>query len=540
MALSDLSCRWVSSSLLLVLLVLPGFSHPGDEGKKPERAEPSRVQENPDSQSSSDRDHKRLWRGICLTMGLMVPQSVRYWVEYTEWIEDWQFELTWSDQKQRFFTLKAQKFDSNPFFTNWTHAISGAGYYNFARYQGLNQWESVLYGMGFSLWWEYITEWREVISINDNIFSGLNGAAMGEPLFQLGRYFHQQQGLLNRILGTVFNPVYTLNYLLETREWKDRKMEEEGTRPQFHLYLGQKQAYRRESNSRTTQMLNVRLDSAIHSVPGSGEPGQVVSWCKDPLFSEIRADFSFDRKGVTEYSLYFKTVLWGYYQQNLRRSSGGELRGHWFFGGVGTAFDLYRKRGEVYYDQRVYHVDFEHGETLPLPTRFSDKMAVVNLAGPALDISWFRPALKFRLSFFSALDFAMVNSRALNRYSENDDLFEPSLKTTLSYYGYYYAVGVTVHPRFWLVLGGLELEGELKYQTYRSLQGLDRFQFDLKDDSPVRDSRLVFRFSLGVRFPHTPVTVQLALEGIHRQGVFKDVFDRQLDYRYATRLVFEF
>jgi hypothetical protein len=35
--------------------------------------------------------------------------QTKYWVTYEEWLEDWQYELTWEDQKKRFFSLEAWK-----------------------------------------------------------------------------------------------------------------------------------------------------------------------------------------------------------------------------------------------------------------------------------------------------------------------------------------------------------------------------------------------------------------------------------------------
>lgn len=52
-------------------------------------------------------------------------------------------------------------------------------YYELARSNNLPWWNSLLYSVGGSLYWEYIVEWREVISISDNITTGFGGYILG-------------------------------------------------------------------------------------------------------------------------------------------------------------------------------------------------------------------------------------------------------------------------------------------------------------------------------------------------------------------------
>ena len=69
-----------------------------------------------------------------IEMGInLAISTVNYWIKYTKFLEDWQFTMTWKDQKRKFFTTEGLRLDSNKFQTNWTHAWSGALYYNWAR-----------------------------------------------------------------------------------------------------------------------------------------------------------------------------------------------------------------------------------------------------------------------------------------------------------------------------------------------------------------------------------------------------------------------
>jgi len=107
--------------------------------------------------------------------------------------------------------------DSNCFQTNWTHALSGTMYYNFARTNGFNILESSVFTTLSSFYWEFVVEWREVISINDNIFTSFGGVSIGESFFQLGSYFNGNSGIANKIAGILVNPIMAIN------RWLDKK-----------------------------------------------------------------------------------------------------------------------------------------------------------------------------------------------------------------------------------------------------------------------------------------------------------------------------
>jgi hypothetical protein len=69
----------------------------------------------------------------------------------------------------------------------------------------------------------------------------------------------------------------------------------------------------------------------------------------------------------------------------------------------------------------------------------------------------------------------------------------------------------------------IQLKGKIKYQYYDSIEGLDRFQDDVEDDCNVRDTRFMYKISLGYALAKSPVTIQLAYEHIDREGTLKDI-----------------
>ncbi len=479
---------------------------------------------------------KRLGSALLRGMALLTFNSIKYWIKYSKWDEDWDYKLTWEDQKIRFFTLEAHRFDSNPFGTNLSH-ILGAGFrYHFARYHRLNRLESLSYCLFFSLCWEYFSEWREVISVNDNIFSTIGSIPFGEPLFQVGNYFHNKRGAFNKIVGTIFSPGIALNALLDGKK-RDRKVAgPEFSKPRIDVYFGQKQVFFKGEKNRSSRLFHIGSETSFNTIPGYGAPGTINRFIKDTLLSEVCVNGTFGANSLEEFDFFTKAVLFGYFSQEIKQDSPGDLKGYSLFLGGGSAFDLFKKKAIAYYDKGSYHYDFKGGEKPSQPTEFTDKLAIINIIGPVFDLLVYSGQVKLRLSVDLYGDFALVNSMALNKYSIDHDLSEPRMKTPLSHYGYYYAFGFTLFSKGSILYKNFEIDGKFKYQYYDSIEGLDRFQLDIEDDCNVTDYKLMYKISLGYSVAKTPIKVIFACEGIFRKGSIKDINHSESEIRLYTQL----
>lgn len=487
--------------------------------------------------SPSEKKQKRyLGKAILLNLGIWLIDSIRYWVTYSQWIEDWQFELTWKDQTKRFFSFTANKFDSNPFVTNWTHVLSGALYYNVARYYGLNKLESLIFEFFSSMWWEYVTEWREVISINDNFFSGIGGLPFGEALFRLGSYFSNKPGTLNKIVGYIFNPVMALNDLLGSNKWENKPAFPDSSQPRFTFRYGPKQVSYRGENNSSSLLFNLGLETDFNTIPGYGKPGTVKQWVKNTLSSQLHLDVTLGESAIEEYSVLTRVVLFGYFNQKIRLNSSKNLYGHSLYIGAGSAFDLFKKKGVVYYDQGEYNYDFTGGEYPPQPTEFTDKFAIINIIGPVFDLAVYSGCWTFGFGGGLYVDFALVNALALNEYSKFYSLSDPQKKSTLTHHGYYYAFGFTALMNASLAHKNLKISGKCKYQYYDSIEGLDRFQDNVTDDCNVNDSRFMYKICLGYSFIKSPFKIEIAYEGIDRHGSMKEISQNRLENRIYTQI----
>jgi len=461
------------------------------------------------------------WRRAFLEVGAFLAYStIRYWVEYAEFIEDWQYELTCEDQYRRFLTLEAVRFDSNAFFVNWTHALAGALYYQIARANRLTWAESFLMAFGSSLFYEYVGEWREVISVNDMILTSAGGLSIGEPWHQLASYFNHQRSPLMRALGFI-NPFLKLNAWLDRKNPASKVYVNPGWHA-FELSAG----WRRLAAPGGTPLNTayVGIETRIVHVPEYGQPGVFRKTLRDTSVSEFSMDLALSRRrpgeeilrpGLDEEAFFFTRVVGlAAYKQNIDALS----RGYAFSVGLGSAFTYLRKR-PVYYDSRDYQV---HITPAPVPpVDFRDKMTVVHIAGPVVDWTRFARTFRLRAMADAYLDFAMMNAWAFNAYSRLHPI--AGLKTTLAYYGYHYAFGASFSGRLDFEWRGLELRGLLSWHIWDSIEGIDRYQNELIDDGNVVDTRSRFLLKAGWRVASLPLRLFATVEGIHRWGKIAEV-----------------
>lgn len=494
---------------------------------------------------------KRLGRAVVEGLCHFVYATSSYWIRQDVMKEDWEYQFTWEDQKKRFLFIDGMRFDSNNFTFNWTHSGAGAIYYNYARANRLNPLESFLYSFGASYFWEFFIEFKEVVSINDVISTPMGGISIGESLFQLGRLLRSRKPtIINKIARFFSNPVLSINgwldrkkyknqYAFDSDYWSDCRV---SFGPRFDTYPG----------SDTNSFLRLGFESQINLIPEYGQPDVSSRAIKHTVFTEFDIGATFNRKGVYEFNAFAKSVLFGYFKQNIHpakshpntynpnnqdnnmNSPGGETSssdleeyvGYSLFWGLASCFDVFKKDPVI-----VDEVDF--------PERM-DKFCIINLLGPTVDFSFFHKDLKVRLVADAYGDFSMIHSHAFQKYSQ---LYEfGQTKSTLENHGYYYALGITLSSLLQVNYSNLEFKGMFKYHYFDSIEGLDRFQKDIApgDDFDLKDQRWRYNLSLGYRVPHTPVQLVLGLEHWDRQGRIGDFQQQNTENRSYIQIKYLF
>jgi hypothetical protein len=301
----------------------------------------------------------------------------------------------------------------------------------------------------------------------------------------------------------------------------------------MRLFLGARRLSSAGSGAGTDVYLGVRAE--LLGLPDYGRPGEVRHAVKDGWSSEIAFDYALRGGHAEETRFTTRAVAWGRFVQKI----GPRGDGSGLFIGFGSAFELFKKRPVAEYDAVPVAVKTDPGPLrLGEPRNFTDKLAILHIAGPVVDWTVFRRGLRVRTVVEAYLDFALVNSHALNDYSRLHDI--TGLNTTVFYYGYYYGFGATLTAGVRLDWQGFRLRGLASFGSWGSAGILDRFPADVTNTAHLADSRARGLVGLGWRVPGTPFELFVDVESVRRQGSLAGVRAKSLENKVYAGLAFVF
>jgi hypothetical protein len=131
--------------------------------------------------------------------------------EVTKWEEDWMQSI--SRNWKRTFTSPPVT-DQDDFWLNYiAHPVIGSWYYNSVRSQNAKWWESFLWSLAQSTFWEYVIEgMAEQPSIQDLWITPVLGTALGEPIHQATLAMRRNgYTVMEKVAVTVLNPMFVVN-----------------------------------------------------------------------------------------------------------------------------------------------------------------------------------------------------------------------------------------------------------------------------------------------------------------------------------------
>jgi len=455
--------------------------------------------------------------------------TANYWLS-DSFPEDRDFRLTLADQFKRVLLLRGCRFDSNQFSLNWSHILAGAVHYQFGRTNGLSWVSSWLMAVAGSTWWEIVGEPKEVIAINDQIMTGLGGFAVGEPWFQIGHFLSHERGLIPKALSFL-NPAVKLNH------WLDRRNAESYARPGWHDF-GLAAGVRRLSSDGAGAAgpdAFFGLHARLLDLPEPASPGIRRDLLRDTYFCEVSLDYAARDGHAEETRLMTKAVTLGRLIQKVDAAGGVSSLSI----GLGSAFELFKKRPIASYD--AVPVPVKSGSDalhLDEPRRFTDKLAVLHVAGPVLDWIVRRGDLRLWTTVEAYGDFALVNALALNDYSLGHEI--AGLKTTVFYYGYYYGFGGTASAGARLDWRGFRLSALASSSAWGSADALHRFQSEITNNAHLSDARTRLAAGAGWRIPGTPIEIFVDVERIERSGRLAGTESRRVEKKVYAGLAFSF
>jgi hypothetical protein len=334
-------------------------------------------------------------------------------------------------------------------------------------------------------------------SINDMIVNPLGGLPIGETFFQLGQYFRRSSpNPFNVTAATLLSPLVTAHDLIEGRRRAFDAVDDLGlSREVWHRFTLAGGFGPTSYGEGTQREAKVALRTELVNIPGYGVPVNAASSPRLGAMTRLELELAFDQRELTVGRFTTEALLGGLFRQRATRDEAGRRGLGWLLG-LSSAFDFSVHR---------------------YPGLREDLLAQIGIAGPLVEASAFVGGLRLRARAQGYLDFAMVRPHVLDEFLQSTDNFR-GIKSSLEWYGYYYALGPTLAARLSAEHGVLDGGAEARWDRFFSLQGRDRFQEEVTDDFALRDERMRLRGWLGVRVPTTRVRFALEAEQLRRSG----------------------
>lgn len=176
---------------------------------------------SPDSLDMSLHQKKNFWRAGAETVGF----NIALW-SFDRYVSKGQYAyISWNSIKENF--KHGFEWDNDHLNTNmFAHPYSGSLYFNAARSNGYNFWQSELFAIGGSAMWELFME-REYPSTNDIIATPIGGAALGEVLYRTSDLVLDDRTTGAERFGReaaafIIDPMKGINRIITGAAWKKR------------------------------------------------------------------------------------------------------------------------------------------------------------------------------------------------------------------------------------------------------------------------------------------------------------------------------
>lgn len=158
----------------------------------------------------------RFWRALGGVVLVNALGEIDYAMKINSNVDDWKYPLTMKGFKRK--VADGMRLDANNFTTNCVgHVYSGNLYYNAARSNEYGFFGSMMFSIAGSLMWEYLGEFKEEVSLNDLLATGIGGAIFGEALHQTGVFVEKNMspGLLRNAIVLIVDPFRVVNRALD-------------------------------------------------------------------------------------------------------------------------------------------------------------------------------------------------------------------------------------------------------------------------------------------------------------------------------------
>ncbi len=309
------------------------------------------------------------------------------------------------------------RYDDNSIKTNFNHSLAGFSYYAECRGSGLTALQSYLCAVAGSTVWEGIIEYREVFSINDQIFTAHGGALLGEAAHQMGRYlFKKGPSWLKKSLGQLWSQpkhaANTINKAFFAGVNGDLDSDESDLSGKFEIEMGTV----RYSNGKSEKIVGLKNETVL--IDNWDSAGSNSGFTKDVTSTTLNFEAPMNEI-LSNYKLFAKVVVAAYHQKQITESTNGDLNGYKFFVGPSAAL-------EIRNTETNFHNDF---------------MGITHIAGATAQITNYYKGFKITSTLDFWGDSYMMKSFNIEEYKSSNN--PQNIVRTLGDFDYYHGFGYT-------------------------------------------------------------------------------------------------
>jgi hypothetical protein len=419
---------------------------------------------------------------------------------------DWDYNGEFS-MKNRVFSFDQWKFDDNGPGINRKHLNAGLGYYLASRMSGFTALESFLIGLTASSFWEYFVEYREVISINDQILTPVGGYVLGEVFYQIGsKLLSRHGGKLSKLLDNFFGGSGRVsNWVRGIFPRRGDEASIYGFDPGYfaEFNVGIKAEQVKDEKGTIHKDLAYFIESEIIDIPLFDQPGMAKKLIMDTAFTRLLIHSTATTNAIDDLRLLARTAFMAYYQKNLSLDTNGNLNGFSFFIAPGSGLDIDVRKEKIDGEFQYKHMYFN-----------------VNVLGGTMNLVGYLRGVKLRAVIEVYGDFAMVKSYALDGFKEKNDISGAG-NLLNSEEGYYYGGGMTGAFGLSVDIKGLEFGYRFSQTDLQNITGRERDSDTITERYVINDRKRVQELFVKLRTKKNLV-FKCGIERIERSGRIED------------------
>lgn len=424
--------------------------------------------------------------------------------------------------RKKLVTGEGIRLDDNDKNINFGHEFAGVLYYQVARANGLNSLESFLVAFASSTVWETM-EYREVLSINDEILTPVGGYVIGEASYQISCALLQKNSFAAKALGYVTNPGLSTNQAIDNLSSKGKSIKKtDCSKPRWSdisMYVGLDKGQKAYQPSEKQNFL-AGFDATIVTIDGYNQEGKNSKLVYDTAMAKALIEVN-GNQGVNDLKLVAQVVAAAYNKKDISKDEKGQLRGYDIILGVGSA-STWNNRGSAYWQ----------GD--------EDFYGSIGILGATASASIFYNGFHIKADIAFYGDFTMVKSYSIEKFNKANPGAIEKNPSVISNHGYYYGLGTSALSAISIQNGKWEVGYNGQYSTNTSIDGYHRHEENVTRHDQFKDSLTSHRIYISYKLTDN-LNLKLSREFNLREGSVNDDFNTDgIETRTMGTLVYKF